>query len=349
MGDLIEIEGINEVFQSSHSPDRPLVIGAGKTCVGHGEIVAGLIGVLKALVSFTDNTVPGLVQLTAENMNPSLDCSLVPLHIPIEPAVIETEDGRPLRSLILYVTFCRHIQFIYLSFFRSNGFAGSIAGAILEGPSKDMQPRLTTPIPENVPMMFVVSAKSQDALNEYLENYLDFCLSAPESMFHSICYTTCVGREHYRYRFACVAHNMQDLITRIEERLQNESSSSAGNAKRILLGFPGQGSQYQGMGRYLSNQFSGFLSIITSAADKASALTGYPILTYLLEEVPATTKLTIDHSEVAPICIFVFQYTMATWLESIGLQAHAVLGHSLGEIAGAGQLSQTSFSLTMVY
>ncbi|KAF4622433.1 hypothetical protein D9613_009459 [Agrocybe pediades] len=324
LGDLIEIEGINEVFESSHTPERPLVVGAGKTCVGHGEIVAGLIGVLKALGSFTDNSVPGLVQLTANNMNPSLDCSQVPLHIPIEPAVIKTENGRPLRSLVL-----------------SNGFAGSIAGTILEGPSEDMRPQSTTPIPENMPMMFVVSGKSQDALTQYLENYLEFCLTAPESMFHSICYTTCVGREHYRYRFACIAHNMQDLITRIEERIQNGPSNSSGNAKRILLAFPGQGSQYQGMGRYLANQFSGFRSIITDAANKASELTGYPILPYLLDE-SVSAKLTIDHSEVAPVCIFLFQYSMATWLEGLGIQAHAVLGHSLGEIAGvviAGALS----------
>lgn len=185
-------------------------------------------------------------------------------------------------------------------------------------------------------MLFVVSGKNQDALTQYLNNYLDFCLDASPTLFHSICYTSCVGREHYRYRFACVANNMQDLISRIEDHLQSESTSSGGTARRILLGFPGQGSQYQGMGRYLSNQYSGFRNIITDAANKASSLTGYPILPFLVEE-SAPGPLTIDQSEVAQVCIFTFQYAIATWLDTLGIQAHAVMGHSLGEIAASGE------------
>ncbi|KAF8961019.1 hypothetical protein BDZ97DRAFT_2060308 [Flammula alnicola] len=154
----------------------------------------------------------------------------------------------------------------------------------------------------------------------------------------------CVGREHYRYRFACVVNNMQDLIARIEDRLQSSSSSaSGGNARRILIGFSGQGSQYQAMGRYLANQYSGFRSIITDAANKASALTGYPILPYLVEE-SAPGNLSIDHSEVAQVCIFIFQYAVSTWLESLGVHSHAVMGHSLEEIAAADGLEKLFFS-----
>ncbi|PPQ84949.1 hypothetical protein CVT25_004462 [Psilocybe cyanescens] len=331
LGDLIEIQGINEVFEKSHSPERPLVVGAVKSCVGHAELVAGLIGVLKTLGSFTKETMPGLVQLTPDNMNPSLDCSVVPLHIPVEEVPLKTENSLPLRALIL-----------------SNGFAGSIAGAILEAPTEDMKPRSSPSIPDTIPMMFVVSAKTQDGLTQYLENYLDFCLNAPASDFHSICYTTCVGREHYRYRFACIVSNMQDLIARLEDRLQNNSSPSGGNARRILLGFPGQGSQYQGMGRYLASQYSGFRTIITDAANKASTLTGYPILPYLVEE-SAPSKLSIDQSEVAQVCIFIFQYAMSMWLESIGIQAHAVMGHSLGEIAAAVVARAFSFEVGLQF
>ncbi|KAF8900861.1 hypothetical protein CPB84DRAFT_1778561 [Gymnopilus junonius] len=297
LGDLIEIQGINEVFESSHAPDRPLVVGTAKSCVGHAELVAGLVGVVKALGTFAAGTVPGLVQLTHDNMNPSLDCSVVPLHLPVDTVNLKTENNLPLRGLIL-----------------SNGFAGSIAGTILEAPSES-----------STPMMFVVSGKSHDALTEYLQNYLDFCLNAPASLFHSICYTSCVGREHHRYRFACIAHNMQDLIARIEDRLQNTSPPPSGNARRILLAFPGQGSQYQGMGHYLANQYSGFRSIISDAANKAAALTGYPILPYLVED-SAPGHLSIDQSEVAQVCIFIFQYAIATWLETLGIHAHAVMG-----------------------
>ena len=217
----------------------------------------------------------------------------------------------------------------------SNGFAGSIAGTILEAPSESAKSRPTAGIPESTPMIFVVSSKTHDGLTQYLQNYLDFCLNAPASLFHSICFTSCVGREHHRYRFTCIAHNMQDLISRIEDRLQNTSAHPNANARRILLAFPGQGSQYQGMARYLTTQYTGFRSIITDAANKAAAMTGYPILPYLVEE-SAPGHLSIDQSEVAQVCIFIFQYAMATWLETLGIHASAVMGHSLGEIAAAG-------------
>lgn len=103
LGDLIEIQGINEVFKSSHTPDAPLVVGASKSCLGHTELIAGLVGVLKTLGSFKDGEVPGLVQLTESNMNPSLDCSVVPLHIPHENVVLKQSFNRPLRALVLYV------------------------------------------------------------------------------------------------------------------------------------------------------------------------------------------------------------------------------------------------------
>ena len=85
------------------------------------------------------------------------------------------------------------------------------------------------------------------------------------------------------------------------------------------------------MGRYLAQQYSGFSAIITVAANKAFVLTGYPVLPFLVDK-SAPRGLSIDQSEVAQICIFIFQYSVCTWLESLGIHAHAVLGHSLGEI-----------------
>jgi len=98
---------------------------------------------------------------------------------------------------------------------------------------------------------------------------------------------------------------MRDLITPIEDRIQKISTDTAtGNARWILLAFPGQGSQYRGMGRYPATQYSAFQQIITDAANKA-ALTSYPILPFLVEDSESPPgDLTIDNSEVTPVYIF---------------------------------------------
>ena len=179
--------------------------------------------------------------------------------------------------------------------YKSNSLAGSIAGAILEALSQE--PKIApTEIPGSDD---VVTAKSEEAFLQYLNNFLDFCLDADASLFHSICYTS------------CVATDMQDPHARIEARIRVKLPVSSGNARRILMGFPGQGSQYQGMGRYLAQQVSGFNATITDTANKASVLTGYPVLPFLVDQ-SAPRGLSIDQSEIAQICTFIFQYSVCT-------------------------------------
>ena len=88
LGDLIEAQGINEVFRGSHEIHRPLLVGAAKSCVGHTESVAGLVGVVKTLLSFEHGAVPGLAHLTEGSLNPAIDCSTVPLEIPAKTVTL---------------------------------------------------------------------------------------------------------------------------------------------------------------------------------------------------------------------------------------------------------------------
>lgn len=98
---MIEIQGINTVFRDSHS-DHPLILGASKTCIGHTEAAAGLVGLLQAIASLKNSAVPGLTHLTEKNLNPNLDCKSVPLHIPMEIASLPAkQNGAPHYGLIM--------------------------------------------------------------------------------------------------------------------------------------------------------------------------------------------------------------------------------------------------------
>lgn len=226
----------------------------------------------------------------------------------------------------------------------ANGFAGTIAGVILEAPKKSaakhdqMESKAYRP---DLPMLFVVSAKTPEALQEYLRRYLQFCRTSIPEKFQDICYTSCVGRDHYRHRFSCVASNMDELISALDERQQMTSTPHRRNApaRRIVFAFPGQGSHFSGMASSLAGQSPEFKQILTVAATTAEELSGYPILSLLLD--PESSFDACSATQAAQICIFVYQFAVATWLRQLGVIPHGVLGHSLGEIAGAG----TSFSL----
>jgi len=197
------------------------------------------------------------------------------------------------------------------------------------------------------PMPFVISAKTVEGLRDYLQKYLDFCRTAPAPQFANMCYTTCVGREHYRYRFSCVASNMQELIRCLEEELRNFVSEKRSDipARRIAFAFSGQGSQYQGMAADLADRYPDFKDILSFTCASASKVSGYPILSFLVEKTNSC-EVTIDNSEVAQICIFVYQYSLSLWLKSLGIEASAVLGHSLGEISAAGMFPSGTRCIT---
>ncbi|KAF8125679.1 hypothetical protein K438DRAFT_1891701 [Mycena galopus ATCC 62051] len=328
LGDLIEIEGINSVFQGSHTPDRPLILGAAKTAVGHTEPIAGLVGIVKAIKQLSTGKVAGLSSLSGGKLNPEIDTSLVPLHIPaITADVVARSDGVPLRALVL-----------------AYGFAGSLAGTILEAP---LAPKLNPTNIESPWMIFTVSAKSPDALNSYLRQYLEFCANAPAEDFQSICYTSCVGHELYRYRFSCVVKDLDGLVQQLKYRVSQANPQAAPPDSRVIFAFPGQGSQFFGMAKALSERFSQFKEILVDAAKMTPPLVDFDVLSLLLGTGQPTDE--IDKSAVAQICIFIYQYSVGQFLRELKIVPDAVMGNSLGDISAAVAAGAMSYELGLQF
>lgn len=183
------------------------------------------------------------------------------------------------------------------------------------------------------PMIFVVSAKTTAALSAYIKLYLDFLRNADAHMFHAICYTACVGREHYKHRFACVATDLADLIRQLENRASAPRPTKTSHGS-LVFAFPGQGTQFSGMAAALAKRHRIFRDFIFEFGHMAQELCGSPIAKMLLE----TDTEVEDHirSDVDQICIFIHQYAICRWLKELGVEANAVIGHSLGEITAAG-------------
>ena len=99
---MIEIEGINDVFRGSHDAFRPLLVGAGKSTIGHAETVSGLLGLVSTLLAFEKSAVPGVNHLNEANLNPSIDCTLIPMHIPCDTVELKRRSSmEPYRGMVL--------------------------------------------------------------------------------------------------------------------------------------------------------------------------------------------------------------------------------------------------------
>lgn len=102
LGDLCEIQGINEAFVSADQHARgPLIISASKSALGHTEPSAGLVGILSVLMAFRNGLVPGLIHLREDNVNRLLDTTTVPLLI--SPRPVPIAGARPHRAVVMYV------------------------------------------------------------------------------------------------------------------------------------------------------------------------------------------------------------------------------------------------------
>lgn len=55
---LHQARGIANVFAKNHSADRPLVIGAVKSNIGHIEGAAGVAGLIKAIMCLENGLIP---------------------------------------------------------------------------------------------------------------------------------------------------------------------------------------------------------------------------------------------------------------------------------------------------
>ncbi|KAJ7183703.1 hypothetical protein C8R46DRAFT_815790, partial [Mycena filopes] len=286
LGDLSEIQGINDAFTSTirPRPTGPLIVSASKSALGHTEPSAGLVGVLSTLLAFEKRLVPGVVHLHDDNPNQLLDRSRIPLLIPSRPLKIQGD--RPHRAAVL-----------------SYGFSGTLADVILESPL-DAEP--PTHSGHTGPMVFTVSAKTSGALTAYIERYLSFLRGADSERFHAICYTSCPRGS-------------------------------------VVFAFAGQGTQFPGMAAQLGASYSGFRTLVEKFGRQAQALCDAPIHEMLLGHIGAVDGPVEVRSDIDQICIFVYQYSMCRWLNEIGIQPGAVLGHSLGEITAAVVAGAMSF------
>lgn len=105
--------------------------------------------------------------------------------------------------------------------------------------------------------------------------------------------------------------------------------------KKVTLLFPGQGSQYVGMGQNLENEFKSYFN-------KADQVLGFSLTDLLANGPEEQLKLTEFTQPAIVSHSYALFKKLETLLASKGAQVERVLGHSVGEyaaLAAAGALS----------
>ncbi|MEU6428627.1 type I polyketide synthase [Microbispora sp. NPDC046973] len=344
VGDPIEAAALGAVLGAARPATRPLLVGSVKTNVGHLEGAAGIAGLLKAVLSIHHREVPA--SLNYEAPNPGIDLDALNLRVVTELS----SWPRPDAPLVAGVS--------------SFGVGGANCHVVLaEPPPRPAAPEPEAPRrterrtagaevgtgtgpagdgeaagsdgsgPAAVPL--VLSARDPAALREQAARLS--ASAALDANPSDVALSLATGRAAFEHRAVVVGTDREDLRERLRAFGSGDLASGAvqGRARDLggtVLVFPGQGSQWAGMGRDLADASPVFARHLDEAADALRPHVDWSPRD-VLWNLPGAESF--ERVDVVQPALFALMVALARLWEHFGVRPDAVIGHSQGEIAAA--------------
>lgn len=314
VGDPIETAAIGMVYGRGRT--RPLPIGSVKANLGHLEPAAGLAGLVKAVLALKNRALPPALHLSTPN--PHIDFAQLNLELVTEYKGLTTEGGKPLVGGV-----------------NSFGFGGANAHVLVQEFRPATPPR-ATPEQVNAPPL-LLSARSDAALRAMAGCYagLLYDRSAPD--YYDIAHGAAHGRERMEKRLALLADSPATAADLLRQYALGETPTqiliedSLPQCGGVAFVYSGNGAQWAGMGRTLLAESPRFVEILGQVNVAMQPAAGF----HLIDELQAAATARLDDTTVAQPLLFALQVAVTTLLRELGIDAAAVTGHSVGEIAAA--------------
>ncbi|APU15335.1 type I polyketide synthase [Actinoalloteichus fjordicus] len=303
LGDPIEAQALLATYGRDRPAERPLWLGSVKSNIGHTQTVAGLAGVIKIVESMRRGILPKTLHVDAPTSHVDWDSGAVRL---LTEQVEWPDTGEPRRAGV-----------------SAFGISGTNAHVVLE--QAPDQPE-TAPPPETLPVApWVLSARSAQALRAQAARLAEHAGSRPELSAMDLGCSLVAARSALEIR-AVLAGDRDELLAGLHTI---DTGVVSGPAGRVALVFPGQGSQWVGMGRELSECSPVFAARFAECGEALAPWVEWSLVAALDDE-----GLLARVDVVQPVLFAVLVSLAAVW-ESFGVRPDAVVGHSQGEIAAA--------------
>ncbi len=322
LGDPIEYRAAAAVFAAGRSGETPLAIGSIKTNFGHAEAAAGVAGVMKVALGLREAKIPphlNLRQLSAE-----IDLSLVPARIPTELTAWPAIDGRRIAGVSGFGMSGVNAHVVLEE-------AGALASPAAQEEGEGENGRRAE--------LVALSAQSEEALAELVRRTaarLDEQAARGERLaLREVAGTAGARRAHHGVRLAVVAHDRAELTAALRKVAAGQrgaaihGASEAGARPRVVFVCPGQGSQWQGMGRELYAGEPAFAAAFERCAAAARPYLGGSLVERLHDEAP------LAGIDVIQPLLFAMSVALGELWRAWGVEPDAVIGHSMGEVAAA--------------
>ena len=186
-----------------------------------------------------------------------------------------------------------------------------------------------------VPVVWVVSARSGVSLGGQARRLAEFVRARPGLSLGDVAFSLLRGRALLDHRAVVVGCGRDELLGGLDAVA---GGCAAGNvvtgvarAGKTAFVFPGQGSQWVGMGRELRACNAVFAGVVAECDEVLGGVVSWSLVEVLDGERPDL----LERVDVVQPALFVMMVGLARVWESVGVAPDAVVGHSQGEIAAA--------------
>ncbi len=311
LGDPIEIAGLTQVFRAATQARQFCAVGSVKGNIGHCDAAAGVAGLIKTALALHHGKIPA--SLKCERVNPALRIEESPFFI--NTALREwprDASGRaPRRAGV-----------------SSLGIGGTNAHVVLE----------EAPVGEwgeggAGAQVLVLSGKTAAALERRALDLAGRLEAEGDCRLADVAWTLQMGRQVFQHRRVVVARDREGAIfglrggaklMRVEDRLDTP----------VAFLFPGQGSQYAGMGAGLYESEKVFRGIVDQCAEILREEIGCDLREVIFAKGPEA-EARLRETRFTQPAIFAMGCALGSLWLARGVRPAAMVGHSVGEFVAA--------------
>jgi amino acid adenylation domain-containing protein len=193
-------------------------------------------------------------------------------------------------------------------------------------------------IPES--RLLILSAVNETALAGRL-TALQQALAAGRDELCDVAFTLATARRAFAHRATLVLPPLPPegadpaLALAAVKFEQLDRGVAKATAADVAMMFPGQGSQFIGMGRDLYAQHARFREIVDRCDALASPRLGLGLRDLMFRGDREKDAKTLEQTKIAQPALFVIEYALAEVLHGYGVTPSILIGHSIGEYAAA--------------
>ncbi|QUR67444.1 type I polyketide synthase [Mycobacterium spongiae] len=312
VGDPIEAHALGEVFAGRRGD--PVAIGSVKTNIGHTGAAAGIAGLIKTVLAVENAAIP-----------PSLNHDSAEIDLGAL--------GLRVNTTLTSWPVVDHPRRAGVSAF---GMGGTNAHVILEQAGGGDEVGCGRGGGDRGSVAWVVSGRSGQALVNQAARLGEWVGQRPELGVADVGWSLVSTRSVFEHRAVVVGGDRGQLVDGLAEVAAGRPGAGvvvgrAGAVGKTVFVFPGQGSQWLGMGRELYGRFSVFAGVFDEVVAELDRYLRVP----LREVMWGGDAALLQSTEFAQPALFAVEVALAGLLREWGVVADFVVGHSVGEIVAA--------------